>query len=37
MKIITVFGDSTNSEIKYAKTLNKEILYYIDLIKKENN
>lgn len=26
-------GDSTNSEIEYAKSLNKEILYYTDLIK----
>lgn len=26
-------GNSTNSEIKYAKSLNKEILYYTDLIK----
>ena len=26
-------GKSTNSEIEYAKSLNKEILYYTDLIK----
>lgn len=26
-------GDSTNSEVEYAKSLNKEILYYTDLIK----
>ena len=26
-------GDSTRSEIEYAKSLNKEILYYTDLIK----
>ncbi len=26
-------GNSTNSEIKYAKSLNKEILYYTDLIE----
>ena len=26
-------GNSTNSEIEYAKSLNKEILYYTDLIK----
>ena len=26
-------GDSTKSEIEYAKSLNKEILYYTDLIK----
>lgn len=26
-------GDSTNSEIEYAKSLNKEILYYTDLMK----
>lgn len=25
-------GNSTNSEIEYAKSLNKEILYYTDLI-----
>lgn len=26
-------GESTNSEIEYAKLLNKEIIYYKDLIK----
>lgn len=26
-------GNSTQSEIEYAKTLNKEILYYTDLMK----
>lgn len=26
-------GNSTNNEIKYAKLLNKEIIYYTDLIK----
>lgn len=26
-------GNSTNSEIEYAKLLNKEILYYTDFIK----
>lgn len=26
-------GRSTNSEIEYARSLNKEILYYTDLIK----
>ena len=26
-------GSSTRSEIEYAKSLNKEILYYTDLIK----
>lgn len=26
-------GSSTKSEIEYAKSLNKEILYYTDLIK----
>lgn len=26
-------GNSTKSEIEYAKSLNKEILYYTDLIK----
>ena len=26
-------GNSTNSEIQYARLLNKEILYYTDLIK----
>ena len=26
-------GNSTNSEIEFAKSLNKEILYYTDLIK----
>lgn len=25
-------GNSTNSEIEYAKSLNKEILYYTDII-----
>lgn len=25
-------GNSTNSEIEYAKSLNKEIIYYTDLI-----
>lgn len=27
-------GNSTNSEIEYAKSLNKEILYYTDIIKQ---
>lgn len=27
-------GNSTNLEIEYAKKLKKEIIYYIDLIKK---
>ena len=26
-------GNSTKSEIEYAKSLNKEVLYYTDLIK----
>lgn len=26
-------GNSTRSEIEYAKSLNKEILYYTDLVK----
>lgn len=26
-------GDSTSNEIKYAKSLNKEVLYYTDLMK----
>lgn len=26
-------GDSTKSEIEYAESINKEILYYTDLIK----
>lgn len=26
-------GNSTNSEIEYAKSLNREILYYTDLIE----
>ena len=26
-------GDSTKSEIEYAKSLNKEIIYYTDLIE----
>ena len=26
-------GNSTKSEIDYAKSLNKEIIYYTDLIK----
>lgn len=26
-------GKSTNSEIEYARSLNKEIIYYTDLIK----
>lgn len=26
-------GNNTNSEIEYAKSLNKEIIYYTDLIK----
>lgn len=30
-------GNSTNSEIEYAKTLNKEILYYTDLIEYDEN
>lgn len=29
-------GNSTNSEIEYAKSLNKEIIYYTDLIKMQN-
>ncbi len=28
-------GNSTNSEIEYAKSLNKEILYYTDLIENK--
>ena len=28
-------GDSTNTEIEYAKGLNKKIIYYPDLIKKD--
>lgn len=27
-------GSSTKSEIEYAKNLNKEIIYYTDLVKK---
>lgn len=27
-------GNSTKSEIEYAKSLNKEIIYYTDLVKK---
>lgn len=27
-------GSSTKSEIEYAKSLNKEIIYYTDLVKK---
>lgn len=27
-------GNSTKSEIEYAKNLNKEIIYYTDLVKK---
>ena len=30
-------GNSTNSEIEYAKKLNKEILYYTDLIEYDEN
>ena len=26
-------GNSTNSEIEYAKSLNKEIIYYTDLVE----
>ena len=26
-------GNSTNSEIEYAKSLNRQILYYTDLIE----
>lgn len=26
-------GESTQSEIEFAKSLNKEILYYTDLVK----
>ena len=26
-------GNSTKSEIEYAKSLNKEVLYYTDLVK----
>ena len=43
MKIITLCGSlrfqecmmRTNLEIEYAKKLNKEILYYTDLIKNK--
>ena len=28
-------GSSTNSEIEYAKSLNKEIIYYTDLMKSD--
>ena len=27
-------GNSTKKEIKYAKSLNKEIIYYTDLMKR---
>lgn len=30
-------GNSTKSEIEYAKSLNKEVLYYTDLKEKEND
>lgn len=30
-------GNSTNSEIEYAKSLNKEIIYYTDLIRMQLN
>lgn len=29
-------GNSTKNEIEFAKSLNKEIIYYTDLIEKEN-
>ncbi len=29
-------GDSTNLEIEYAKRLNKEIIYYTDLVSDKN-
>lgn len=33
MNVNDYIGSSTNDEIEYAKSLNKEILYYTDLIK----
>lgn len=33
VNIDNYIGSSTKSEIEYAKSLNKEILYYTDLIK----
>ena len=33
VNIDNYIGESTNSEIEYAKLLNKEIIYYKDLIK----
>lgn len=30
-------GSSTKSEIEFAKSLNKEIIYYTDLVKNINN
>ena len=33
VNINNYIGDSTNSEIEYAKKIEKEIIYYTDLIK----
>ncbi len=33
VNINNYIGDSTNSEIEYAKKIGKEIIYYTDLIK----
>lgn len=32
VNVNSYIGNSTNSEIEYAKSLNKEILYYTDLM-----
>lgn len=35
VNINNYIGDSTNIEIEYAKRLDKEIIYYTDLIKSD--
>lgn len=37
VNISNYVGESTNSEIEYAKKLNKEIIYYTDLMKSNQN
>ena len=36
VNINNYIGDSTNIEIEYAKRLDKEIIYYTDLIKSDS-
>lgn len=37
VNVNSYIGNSTKSEIEYAKSLDKEILYYTDLVELEEN